>query len=193
MRLILVRHAEPEPVTVDSGRADPPLGSRGRDQAARVAAALSTERLDAIYASPLRRAIETATPTVEATGVAMSVDDGLMELDSRAGIYIPDHDADVDDARARAYFAGEWGSLSDETPDAFCERVRGCLDEIVRRHRGQTVAAFTHGGVINAWLAAVVGAGTFPIRWYLSDYGAINRFVTKGADTTLVVSLNARP
>lgn len=192
MRLILVRHAEPQALTVDGGRADPPLSPAGRRQAAAVAAALAAEGLDAVYASPLRRALETAARTADATAVPLTADEGLVELDSRSASYVPDHAADVNDARARAYLAGEWSILSDETPDAFCARVVACLDAIVARHRGQTVAVFTHGGVINAWLAAVVGAQRFPIRWYLSDYGAINRFLTTGADNTLIQSLNER-
>lgn len=190
MRLILVRHAEPQALTIDGGRADPPLSPAGREQAAAVAAALAADRLDAVYASPLRRALETAAPTADATGLPLAVDEGLLELDSRAGAYVPDHAAAVDDARVRAYLDGDWSALSDETPTAFRARVRACLDELIGRHRGETVAAFTHGGVINAWIADVVGAAEFPIRWYLSDYGAINRFLTTGSGNTLIQSLN---
>ncbi|MDH4209281.1 MAG: histidine phosphatase family protein, partial [Anaerolineae bacterium] len=42
------------------GQADPPLNERGQTQAQRVAEALRGQRLDALYASDLCRAAETA-------------------------------------------------------------------------------------------------------------------------------------
>ena len=64
-QLILVRHGEqhiPNPRTGPvSETFDPELSERGRRQAELVGARLSTENIDAIYASPLRRAFDTGT------------------------------------------------------------------------------------------------------------------------------------
>jgi broad specificity phosphatase PhoE len=43
------------------GRIDNPLNQKGRDEASRLAARLKCENLDAIFSSPLQRAVETAT------------------------------------------------------------------------------------------------------------------------------------
>jgi 2,3-bisphosphoglycerate-dependent phosphoglycerate mutase len=180
-------------MNVLDGRADPSLSDVGREQANRVAVALSGADVDALYSSPLKRTMETAAPTVEKTGLDITVDQNLVELDSRLARYTPDDQLDAMSDLATAYFAGDWSKISAETPDQFVERIRSTLDSIVERHRGQTVAVFTHGGVISAWIAKVVGAERFPITWYLSDYGALNRFATQGSDRTRIQALNEHP
>jgi len=193
MNLILIRHARPDAVTVESGRADPSLGDAGREQAALLAIALNLLGVDALYSSPLRRALETAAPTAAAMSLDVAVDDNLVELDSGMSSYAPDDEIDADSALAEAFLKGDWSEISSESPDQFVARARSALDAIVQRHRGETVAVFTHGGVISAWVASVVGAEKFPVTWFLSDYGAMNRFVTQGADRTLIKSLNEQP
>jgi len=193
VHLVLVRHARPLAVTVEDGRADPSLSDEGREQAARLADALRALGVDALYSSPLRRTLETAAPTAEATGLEVTVDKDLIELDSEMVSYATDDQLSAQSDLAAAYFAGDWSQISSETPDQFVARIRSTLDGIVGRHRGQTVAVFTHGGVISAWIAAVVGAERFPITWYLSDYGAMNRFATQGCARTRIMSLNERP
>jgi len=194
VHLILVRHARPVEVTaVDAGRADPSLSDEGHEQAARVAAALGWIGVDALYASPLRRARETAEPTATACEMEVTVDECLLELDNALGMYAPDDQLDAHSELAEAYFKGDWSGISSESPEEFVGRVCSGLDGIVQRHRGQTVAVFTHGGVISAWVAGVVGAERFPITWFLSDYGHLNRFATQGCARTRIMALNERP
>jgi probable phosphoglycerate mutase len=193
MHLILVRHARPVSVEAAGGRADPSLSEEGSEQASRLAAALDWIGVDALYASPLRRALETAAPTAAATELEVTVDEGLLELDSRLGAYVSDDQRDAHGALAEAYFKGDWSEISSESPDEFVDRTCSCLDAIVQRHRGETVAVFTHGGVISAWVARVVGADRFPVTWFLSDYGAMNRFATQGCERTRIMALNERP
>jgi broad specificity phosphatase PhoE len=194
MHLILVRHARPLEARADPGeRADPSLSDEGVEQATRLGAALSWLGVDALYASPLKRALETAASTASATELEVIVDEGLLELDSDLGMYVHDEQAAANAALAEAYFKGDWSGISSESPEQFVDRVCTTLDGIVQRHRGETVAVFTHGGVISAWVAGVVGAERFPITWYLSDYGAMNRFATQGCARTRIMALNERP
>ena len=107
--------------------------------------------------------------------------------------YAPDDQLSTKSDLAAAYFSGDWSQIRSESPDQFVARIRSTLDTVVQRHRSQTVAVFTHGGVISAWIACVAGAERFPITWFLSDYGAMNRFATQGPDRTLIKSLNEHP
>jgi broad specificity phosphatase PhoE len=61
--ILLVRHGTTTFNEIDKlqGRIDNPLNQKGRDEAARLAARLNCEKLDAIFSSPLQRAVETAT------------------------------------------------------------------------------------------------------------------------------------
>jgi broad specificity phosphatase PhoE len=85
MEIMLLRHGESEGNAQGrmQGRRDYPLSPLGREQAARAAAFISGSglKLDAVYASPLKRAFETAT-IVAAAGVRPEpvIDDDLPEI-----------------------------------------------------------------------------------------------------------------
>lgn len=79
--LVLVRHGEPD--WEPGGRAvdDPGLTSRGREQARLTAAALANMApFDAVYVSPLRRALETAEPIGPELGMEPQALSWLAEL-----------------------------------------------------------------------------------------------------------------
>lgn len=77
MRLLIIRHAEPE---LASGP-DPPLTPRGREQAASLACALRGLQLDRVISSTMRRAVETAQPIAQALGVPFTRESALVEMD----------------------------------------------------------------------------------------------------------------
>ncbi len=68
MDITLVRHGEPEWVRAGLQVDDPPLTTRGREQAHRLAPRLAAESFDDIYVSPLTRARQTAAPMLAAVG-----------------------------------------------------------------------------------------------------------------------------
>ncbi len=82
MRLIVVRHGETDHNRggLTLGRFDVPLNDRGRAQAGALAASFHRPP-DAIYASPLRRALETAGAIAAGSGVAVTPEPGLIEMD----------------------------------------------------------------------------------------------------------------
>ena len=71
MELLLIRHALPVRRELVDGPADPELSVAGRAQAEHLATYLSSEHLDAIYASPLLRACQTAAAV--AAGLPMGL------------------------------------------------------------------------------------------------------------------------
>jgi phosphohistidine phosphatase len=73
-RLYLVRHAHSDPGDPDSLR---PLSARGREQARELGEVLGAVELDAVLASPLLRARETAAAIAKVAGVELRVDDRL--------------------------------------------------------------------------------------------------------------------
>ena len=82
MNIYLVRHGETEwnKEGVFRGRNDIPLNDRGRRQAERAGAFFSGTCIDAVYASPLSRARETALPIGEATARPVTCLDGLNDM-----------------------------------------------------------------------------------------------------------------
>ena len=80
--LVLVRHGETAWHSDRyAGRSDVPLTPRGREQAAELARWAAGAGLDAVLTSPLRRAHDTASAAAEAAGLAVRVDERLVEVD----------------------------------------------------------------------------------------------------------------
>ncbi len=85
MKLILIRHGETEwnkQRRIQGCRSDTRLSQKGLEEADRVAAVLRKERIDAIYASPMKRASETAQIIAEACKLPVQVFNELREIDA---------------------------------------------------------------------------------------------------------------
>lgn len=81
-RLFLVRHGETiwHAENRYAGSSDIPLSPRGEEQGQILARWAAAAQLSHLYASPLRRAQETAAAAERATGLTASVDDRLREV-----------------------------------------------------------------------------------------------------------------
>jgi probable phosphoglycerate mutase len=189
--LLLIRHAEPERVAPGSGSrpADPLLTERGREQAQRLAHWLENEPVDAVLTSPLRRAHETAAAVGDKLGIDVEVVDGLKEYDAHAEYYIPVEELrETRDHHWRAMIEGRWKELGGEDPDVFQHRVVPCVDGVIRRFPGERVAAVCHGGVINVYLAALLGLERH--LWFEPAYTSISRVAAARTGERSLVTLN---
>lgn len=189
MELLLIRHAIPVRRELESGIADPELSSDGVKQAQLLADYLIDERIDALYASPMRRARQTAEPVAQRQRLRMELVDGVAEFDRTSSEYVPVEELkDSDDPRWRAMLRGEWPPR-EESLDEFVERVVGSIEEIIGRHEGQRVAIVCHGGVINAYLARVLGLGNREGFFY-PNYTSIHRVAAARTGERSVVTVN---
>ena len=142
--IFLVRHGE----TVDNarqimqGQTQGELNQRGREQAEQVAQRLASEPLDAIVASDLHRAIQTAEVIAEPHGLPVVTTPLLRERDwgSFTGRFIPDLRNEVwpDDI---------------ESEEALLERARSFLINMTATYPGKRVVAVGHGIINKAVLA----------------------------------------
>jgi 2,3-bisphosphoglycerate-dependent phosphoglycerate mutase len=193
MELIIVRHAEPQRVEAggdgSGGVADPGLTDRGLEQAEQLAAWLAVESIDHVVTSPLRRAQETAAPLAARFGIDLEVDEDLREYDSGSDSYIP-----VEELRAAkndewyATINGRWDLLGHEPPSAVRDRVVPRFEELIARFPGRTVAVVAHGGVINVYLAHVLGLDAS--LWFHPEYTSISRVRAARSGPRSLVSLN---
>ncbi|MCP5266106.1 MAG: histidine phosphatase family protein [Burkholderiaceae bacterium] len=181
MDLILVRHALPERSLTS---ADPVLAAPGRAQAARLAGWLAGERFDALYSSPMRRAIETAEPLRTRLGMPLKTFEGLAEYDRHSGAYIPIEELKRLDRAA-------WDSLTQAGGAdlvAFRTSVVDALESIIAEHRGGRAIVFCHGGVINVWACHVLGLD--PRLFFEPAYTSVHRFACSSRGHRSLVSLN---
>ena len=187
LELILVRHGLPERIELASGRADPALSDVGGEQARKVGAWLGRETIDAIYASPLRRAVETAEPLASGLGLPPVIHESVAEYDRGASHYIPMEELKREDYPAWKAFVD--GGYAEEVDMAeFAMRVSDGMEEIIRANAGRRVAVFCHGGVVNVWTARVLGMP--PSLFINVDYGSISRFLCASTGERNVRSLN---
>lgn len=176
MELLLIRHAEPVRIGPGEGNgpADPHLTELGREQARRLAAWLEPEAIDHVVVSPLLRARETAAPLLEHLGRSPEIDDVLTEYDARADHYIPTEELrETRDDRWTAMVEGRWEEFGGDEPAAFRARVIPRIDAIAVAHPGERVAVVCHGGVINVYLADVLGIDR--LLWFDPAYTSVSR------------------
>ena len=187
MELILVRHGLPERVELAEGRADPSLSDVGLEQARRVGAWLRRETIDAIYASPLSRAVETAKPLAESLDMRPVIHESMAEYDRGASHYIPMEELKREDYPAwKAFVDGGYGEEVDMAE--FAMRVATGMEEIIRANAGRCVAVFCHGGVVNVWTAKVLG---MPPGLFIDvAYASVSRFLCASTGERNVRSLN---
>lgn len=197
-QLVLVRHAEPLAATVEPGGpdegvgADPGLSDRGVAQADRFASWLAgaPERDDVaeVVTSTMRRARETAAPAVRLLGVAepAAVED-LCEFDRGRASYRPVHERDEADEDWRSIRAGRFPAYVDGP--AFTTRVVEALDAIAARQDPRATAVVVcHAGVVNTYLAAVLGLErplTFPLH-----HTSVSRVLVSRSRARRVSSIN---
>lgn len=189
MELLLIRHALPvRLVNADGTPADPALAPHGVTQALALRDLLGTERIDAVYTSPLRRARETAGPLAEVLGHPALVEADLAEWDRDQSAYIHMEELKATDHDVwRAMAEGRLHDVGIDV-DAFRRRVDDAIDGIASRHRGHRVAVVCHGGVINAYTATVLGLDR--VLYFEPDYTSISRVLVSRDGTRSIRSLN---
>ncbi|MEY2568082.1 MAG: hypothetical protein QOE35_2611 [Actinomycetota bacterium] len=188
MELLLIRHAEPVRIVDADGPADPPLQERGRRQAELLGAWLSTEPLDTIWSSPLRRARETAAAVASHHGLEAVIDDELAEFDKEATSYIPYEELKA--TRDERFLAMTEGRLEDfdVDPKVFQAGIVAAIERVIDANPGRVAGVVCHGGVINAYLAAVLGIDR--LLFFEPGYTSISRVAASRAGARSVVSLN---
>ena len=186
MQLLIIRHALPLRSEPGQG-SDPALSEEGIEQARRLPEALARFPVSRLVSSPQRRAVQTAEPVAEALGLSVDIDERLAEYDRDLSHYTPVEEISEEDMRRLAN--GELPTGVDQS--AFIARVKAGVDDIVRgADREDTVALFSHGGVINALVHDVMA--TERLLCVQVDYAGITRLLySSSRETFFVAGVNA--
>lgn len=187
MQLLLIRHALPLRSVPGEG-ADPALSEAGREQAARLPAALARFPITRLVSSPQRRAVQTAEPVAAALGLDVEIDDRLAEYDRDLPGYVPVEQLRTEHPEAWARMVA--GQLPEQVDAAaFTARVDAALAAVVAAAGAdQTVAVVSHGGVINAALHAILG--TDRLLAFAIDYASVTRLLYSRTGRAAVAGVN---
>ncbi len=183
-RLLLIRHGEStsnKQRVISGWSTDVTLTELGRLQARRTGEQLKeTVDIDALYASPLPRAWETATIIGDAIGIEPVAVNDLREINVGTAVGQPLRDLaslfpqlqnQVDESGLDIAWPGGESHLQ------LRERAMRAIESIVRDHPGETVAAVAHGGPLG-WIVTTLAADeTRPFRECRHQNCAISEFV----------------
>jgi len=163
-RFYLIRHGETDWNKAGryQGRTNIDLNEEGREQARLLGERFKYLPLDALYVSPLNRAVETANEVARTTGIKPVTDEHFIEINfgEWEGHTIPE-------------LSEKFGSAyTDFFKDPFDHPVPGegsfqiAMDRAIEgfnilaeRHKGQNVAIISHGGLLRVMLVGLLEMG----------------------------------
>jgi probable phosphoglycerate mutase len=187
MQLLLIRHALPHRSEPGEG-SDPDLSADGVEQASRLPDALARFPITRLVSSPQRRAVQTAEPVAAARGLTIDIDERLAEYDRDLAHYIPIEQIAAEYPEELARLAGgHLPSTVDE--EAFLARINeGIRDIAGAGDHEDTVAVFSHGGVINGLLHGILR--TEKVLCVNVDYAGITRLLSSRTGDLYVAAVN---
>ena len=152
--LVLIRHGETDMNRElrFQGHVDVALNAIGLEQARRLAARMTGEEADAVYASDLLRARQTARPIASQLALEPFVECGLREQSFGCvdGMRVDD----IKEQHPEAWegwlrFEEDYCMPEGETTRQFHTRVMEAIARIVGAHPNQKLVVITHGGVLD--------------------------------------------
>ena len=197
-RVLLVRHGQSQGNAESrfGGHSPTPLSELGHRQAEATARALAKERVTAVYSSDLLRAVQTAEPLARAAGLEITKTPalrersvGLMEgltFEEAAAAHPEEYAALLRRDFERVLAGGE-------SYRQLLDRAAAELDRAVERHRGGTLALFSHTGTICILALHLIGALDAPHLkpvWLSSSNCGVARFSVEYGGLIRIKALN---
>jgi alpha-ribazole phosphatase len=163
--LYLIRHGatasnEQVPPILQGSGVDSELSELGRRQAEATGKLLANVRLDALFSSPMARAVATAEAIATPHGLSVSTFEDLHEID------------------VGQWEGLDWGTISEQTPDEYrrfmedsgthgnlggesyqdvLDRVLPRVEQLIAENEGQHIAVVAHKAVNRSLLAHLLG------------------------------------
>lgn len=167
-QLTFVRHGEQAIRDARGGPigdwVDPPLSERGEQQARLVGERFSTEMVDAVYASPLKRAFDTGYQVARHHRLEPIVMQDLREVEVFRDVPAEQNIAEhfgrdlLAGIQERMLHERRWDVYPmSESSFGFRKRVVNAVEAIIAGNEGKRVVIACHGGVINAYIAHIIG------------------------------------
>ena len=161
------------------GRADLALDDTGRRQAEAAALRLKAEHVAAIYSSPLKRALETASIIAKRLNISAQPLEGLIDIDFGSWQGLSPEEA----AKQDSQLYKEWLEHphlvrfpKGESLDVVRDRVLAAVNELAAKHKDETVILVSHKVVCQVLMCAMLGLDNSHFWQVRQDVNAINIF-----------------
>ncbi len=161
--LIFVRHgySEANEQNIFAGITDVPLTQLGKEQAVLTAKFLSKYTIDVLYSSDLKRAMQTAEPISKQTGLTIISNKKLREMDLGEWEELPFEAVIQNYPKEYELWMRDVDNAvvpGGESVPMLRERITKAVEEIAKKHRGESVCIVTHAEAIRVLFAAWTGA-----------------------------------
>ncbi len=161
-RFYLIRHGETDwnKQGIYQGWTDIELSQEGKRQAELLGKRFQNLPLNAIYVSPLKRAIATAEPVAKAKGISVQLDSHFKEINfgEWEGSSVPQLTEKYGEPFTNFFndpfsheFPGE-GSF-----DKVRQRSVEGFELLLEKHKGQSVGIISHGGLLRVLIMTIMG------------------------------------
>jgi probable phosphoglycerate mutase len=174
MHLYLIRHGESHiNIPVEGGRSrdelDVGLTEKGQKQALAVTAWMKQEvpNINALYASTMKRALETAEFLADGYQCDIVVDNRLREIGNNRLDHspLPNHELPNKYSSLSSYQFpfSPVAPMIDQGESFMHYRVRigMFIEDMINRHQGETVIVVGHGGTVNAFADTIFNIGSY--------------------------------
>ena len=196
--VLLIRHGQSKGNAERrfGGHTATPLSARGRNQAEATARTLKAESITAIYSSDLARALETAKPLANMTGLAVQSTTAFRERDVGVMEGLTFEDAAQQHPEQYAALLRrdfDYVLSGGESYRQLLDRARQKLDEVIEENRGGKIAVFSHTGTICILALHLMGALDAPELkpvWISSANCGITKFELRDDGFVRVLVVN---
>jgi probable phosphoglycerate mutase len=191
MNLYMVRHGQTAASRENrfSGSLDPPLTPVGEAMAEAFARAHAPLTWDAIYTSPMLRTRQTAEALSRLTGVAVTVDDGLKEIEYGEWEGLRQDEVKAQWPEAFEYWASDVasrGTPGGETAFHVAARAMRVVEAIRSRHQRGNVMLVSHKATLRVITCALLGLDVRLFRERIAQpVAAVTMFVVANGTAQL--------
>lgn len=192
IKLFLVRHGETDWNVKQrfQGQSDVPLNATGRAQAMAIAQRLSGEQIDAIYASDLSRAWDTAAAIAKTRALKIRPEPNLREGNFgewEGATYDEIQTRDPEAVKAWHEDLSTFAPPGGETINQLTARVKKTYQQITTEHEDQTVLLAAHGGSLQMLIANLLGLPPKAFWQFNLDHCSLSRISVY--DTGAIINL----
>lgn len=163
-RIIMIRHAEAEGniSRIFHGWTDSEITEKGHKQAMLAAQRLKDEKIDVLYSSSLKRAVQTAEYISREKGLPIFKTDKLKEINGGEWEGLGWHELEEkypDEYHTWEHRLHDHVMPGGESVVEFRKRLVSEFERIVNEHPGKTICIVTHGTAIKALLCHFYDCG----------------------------------
>ena len=193
VKVILVRHGETEwnkLRRIQGGNSNTPLNEKGRQQAESVALRLQSERVQAIYSSPLRRSLDTARAIARHHRLEVDLEPDLKELNvgELEGTLIADLGKSFDEL---LIISGQSEILprmpGGESLIELQQRAWSTVQRLVRQHADGVIVVVSHYFAILTIICSVLNLPLSQLGRLRVGSGSISTFIFDEQASRLVL------